>query len=205
MNITAYSVVIIKMKTNPTATLDIKAKMKFPVKEILLSEERTRTYDDFFNLIQGRIFWLLKVTICSPHQSTSVPHWMMLSPAKGSCSSIDFTQRVPISHPHLLETVLKPWGGGKWCIQYNVNENGPRTKIKVNKSEPWNNALFFIEAHHSQLAGQELEAKVHLHRVRSVQAVRAVRPSQEYVQQKSWEIKMAMYGTRSGFVYRGVN
>ena len=73
MNITTYSVVIIKMKTNPTATLDVKAKMKFPVKEILLSEERTRTYDDFFNLIQGRIFWLLKVTICSTyHQCTAV-------------------------------------------------------------------------------------------------------------------------------------
>ena len=43
----------------------------------------------------------------------------------------------------------------------------------------WNYAVLFVEAHHGKLAGQELEAKVHLDRVGSVQAIRAVRPSQK--------------------------
>ena len=71
MNITAYSVVIIKMKTNPTATLDIKAKMKFPVKEILLSEERIRIFqpDPGKNILVAKSNNMFTI----PLQHTSAP------------------------------------------------------------------------------------------------------------------------------------
>ena len=43
--------------------------------------------------------------LCPPDKCLTC---MNLSPAKGACSSIDFTEGVSIGHPHLLETILKP-------------------------------------------------------------------------------------------------
>ena len=39
-------------------------------------------------------------------------------PAQGSCPSINFTERVPVCHPHLLEAIFKPEEDKEFLVHY---------------------------------------------------------------------------------------